>query len=470
MGIGLLAFVADSLLNHFAFGDGWTILWPLNGFTVAALLMLPRSKWPLVILPVALGTYFGEVLDGNGWIDEACIRLISVTEVLLTALCLPAFVNLENWLFQPHIFRRLITALVVGPGGCGLIAAVYYHQFHGTTYIEGFRAWGPADALGLATVMPLVFSIHSSGIRRLFNRKRLGRTTRILGLAFAGSTLIFYQSRYPLIFVLYPILLLVDLKLGFAGSTIAVAWVCLISVWLTTSGYGPFAATNEMPLPSDLSLQIYLGFHILILFPASILFLERRRVYRQLRDAYSQMSQLAAIDQLTGIPNRRSLDAAIVQTWDWHLGDGGQLAVLMVDVDHFKEFNDSLGHQAGDVCLAAVATAIAAPLVGTDAIVARYGGEEFAVLLPTTSPSHVDAVAKSLLQAVRSLKYPHPLRDTVTVSIGCASLKPSIETSSAELINLADQALYLAKKAGRNCVCWMPAGQSIAVKPLVSVA
>jgi diguanylate cyclase (GGDEF)-like protein len=129
-----------------------------------------------------------------------------------------------------------------------------------------------------------------------------------------------------------------------------------------------------------------------------------------------------------------------------------------------------MGHQAGDLCLAAVAKAIATGLVGTDAVVARYGGEEFAVLLPATSVPNVEAVGTGILQDVRSLKYPHPLRGSVTVSIGCALLKPSMATSSAELINLADQALYLAKKAGRNCICWMPDAPSISSQPAGSAA
>ncbi|MCB1954436.1 MAG: diguanylate cyclase [Rhodocyclaceae bacterium] len=163
-------------------------------------------------------------------------------------------------------------------------------------------------------------------------------------------------------------------------------------------------------------------------------------------------------DALTGIDNRRAFDLALPLEWRRAVRGGTCLSLMMIDVDHFKDFNDRYGHPAGDRCLRQVATALQAAVGRPGDMVARYGGEEFAVLLPETAPDAASELAEGIRQAVIDQAIPHdgsPISSVVTVSIGIASAGPvreaSGENTPAELLARADTALYDAKQAGRNC-------------------
>lgn len=453
----LLYATVDVALNKFAFNDGWTILWPLNGVTIALLLMRPRSQWPPILLGVAAGTGLGESLD-NALGFEIGQRVISLVEVLISASLLPAFSTLNDWLRQPHVFRRFVTALVAGPGVSGILAALFFHHVQGTPYLIAFNNWATADALGIAATMPLALSIRSPEMRSLFAPAALPRTLAILILALTCATLSLSVNRYPLLFLLYPVLLLVDSLLAFAGSALAVFVVCLLAVYLATTGRGHFGAwPRDLPVPRDVALQIYLGFHIVALFPASLRILDRKRIAEELRDANVQLTMLASLDGLTGIANRRALDERFALEWNRSLRTGSPLSLLMVDIDCFKLFNDRYGHHAGDQALIKVAGALAALMRRPADLVARFGGEEFAVLLPNTDLTGAAHLAENLRLAVLNLSIAHEGNpwEAITVSIGCAVFFPPTPATAPgqdrfQLLTAADQALYQAKQSGRN--------------------
>jgi integral membrane sensor domain MASE1 len=232
----LVYLAVDVALNRFAFSDGWTLVWPLNGVNVALLLMRPRSAWPWMLLGIELGTGIGECLDDNTVYMAICQRLCSGLEILISALLLPPFSTLDRWLRTPGIFTRFFLALVLGPGISGIIAAVLFLMATGQPFWSGFDAWAGADAVGMAATIPLSLALRSPQMLTLFRRAALSRTLGVLVLAFAGAEVIFSVSRISLIFLLYPLLLLVDSLLGFAGSAVAVVGVLLISVYFTTDG------------------------------------------------------------------------------------------------------------------------------------------------------------------------------------------------------------------------------------------
>jgi len=120
---------------------------------------------------------------------------------------------------------------------------------------------------------------------------------------------IFATSQYPLIFVLYPLLMLVDWMLGLFGSSIALCCACVLAVFLTEHGYGPFANTAALGVSRNLAVQLYLGFHLIGFLPISILFLEQRRMDKELRDSLARAAALATLDGLTNVANRRALDS-----------------------------------------------------------------------------------------------------------------------------------------------------------------
>jgi diguanylate cyclase (GGDEF)-like protein len=452
----LVYFLVDYGLNSFAFSSGWTILWPLNGVTIALLLRRRRRDWPAILIGVAIGTGFGEMFDGNSGVSEIFQRFFSVSEVGISALLLPSFKTLDRWLRTPQIFMRFVGSLVLGPGISGVMAAVYFHQTQHLTYLLGFNNWATADAIGIAATMPLTLSIRSTEMKSLFQGRTVFRTVTILVLAMAVTAGIFSVSRYPLLFLLYPLLLYVDSVLSFPGAALAVGGVCLIAVYNSVHGWGPFGVWPEdLKVSRDVALQFFLGFHMVALFPASLLFMERRRLVETLRLNNERLQTLASFDGLTGIPNRRSLDARFQSEWRRAVRAQTPLALLMIDIDHFKQFNDIYGHQAGDQALQAVAAALGAAMRRSEDLLARFGGEEFAVLLPLTDVEGARIVAESLHAAIVAMGLAHSGSPghSLTISIGCSGCLPTLEKDMSHLLRAADAALYRAKKEGRNRVC-----------------
>jgi diguanylate cyclase (GGDEF)-like protein len=303
--------------------------------------------------------------------------------------------------------------------------------------------------------MPLVLALRSPEIKPLFQRRDLLKTLGVLALVLATAELIFSVTQYPLLFLLYPVLVMTDSLLGFPGSAIAVTGICLVAVYNATNGHGPFGRWPEnRPLPRDAALQIYLGFHTVSLFPASILLMERKRMTEELRKTNLQLNLLVSRDALTGIANRRALDDRIIHEWKRAARAQSWLALLMIDIDHFKQFNDQQGHPAGDLCLRTVAEALSRQARDAQDLVARFGGEEFALLLPDTDLAAALQMGERMRAAVYDLGLDHgasPL-GRVTISVGCAALRPGNATDPAELLRDADAALYGAKRRGRNRV------------------
>ncbi|WP_044874457.1 diguanylate cyclase [Pseudomonas sp. LFM046] len=179
----------------------------------------------------------------------------------------------------------------------------------------------------------------------------------------------------------------------------------------------------------------------------------RVQTHLRLQQHTAMMRQLANRDGLTGLYNRRCFDEALTQEFERHRRQSLPLALALIDIDHFKAYNDHYGHPQGDVCLQRVATAIETAARRPGELVARYGGEEFVTILPHCDAHDAKKFAERLCEVVRSLQLAHRTSETaelVTISVGVASLVPSVESTTLQLIALADQALYQAKAAGRN--------------------
>jgi diguanylate cyclase (GGDEF)-like protein len=179
----------------------------------------------------------------------------------------------------------------------------------------------------------------------------------------------------------------------------------------------------------------------------------RVRMVLDLKRQRDLLGRLSFTDGLTGIANRRRFDNVLDQEWKRAVRSRTPLSLCILDVDHFKRFNDAAGHVAGDDCLRRLAGAAAASLHRPGDLVARYGGEEFALVLPETDAGGAQAVARRVQAAVAALAIPHPdsgVEPVVTVSIGAATAVPGAQAGPALLVEAADRALYRAKDLGRN--------------------
>jgi len=187
----------------------------------------------------------------------------------------------------------------------------------------------------------------------------------------------------------------------------------------------------------------------------------RKAAEEDLEKAFRLVENLASLDGLTEIANRRRLDHVLEHEWRLAVRTGTDISLLLIDVDHFKPYNDLYGHLAGDDCLRRLAKVVMEMVSRPSDLVARYGGEEFAVVLPNTPEDGARQVAGRIRAAIHALAMPHEgnSHGVVTVSIGCATQNPHAGSRLDGLIDAADHALYRAKHAGRNAVeC---AGQEI---------
>lgn len=182
---------------------------------------------------------------------------------------------------------------------------------------------------------------------------------------------------------------------------------------------------------------------------------ERKRMEEALVHANHTLQRLSTLDGLTDIPNRRAFDRRYDEEWRRAVRHSSPLSLIVFDVDLFKSYNDTYGHQQGDECLKKVAKAAQSVLNRPSDYIARYGGEEFAVILPDTGPEGARLIAERICRAVAELEIPHRgshVRPSVTVSVGVASTMPTVDSSELRLIAGADEAMYRAKRSGRNRV------------------
>lgn len=182
----------------------------------------------------------------------------------------------------------------------------------------------------------------------------------------------------------------------------------------------------------------------------------RVRTHLTLKAQSDLLRSMAFIDGLTGLANRRRFDECLETEWRHCRRHKIPLALFLIDIDHFKKYNDCNGHLDGDVCLQEVASTLKNQLRRPHDLVARYGGEEFACILPGTDEKNALQKARAILQAVRERRIPHATSDTapfVTVSLGLAVTVPTRDQQPNQLVALSDARLYQAKQNGRNQVC-----------------
>ncbi len=182
---------------------------------------------------------------------------------------------------------------------------------------------------------------------------------------------------------------------------------------------------------------------------------ERKKAEQKLQEAYNAVEALAVTDALTGLANRRRFDQYLATEWRRSLRDRQPLSLLMLDVDKFKAYNDTYGHQRGDSCLKQIAEACMDVVSRPGDLVARFGGEEFVVILPNTENEGAEHIANEICEALRARRLPHSgnAPGIVTISAGCATMIPRFGKHAPDLIEMTDKALYRAKYNGRDRVC-----------------
>ena len=603
----LLAFGVFVLGTGFKLLTGGAInissLWLANGLTLGVLLTTPRGHWPLLLFASVTGSVAGALYLHADPQVIAWIAGFNMVEVLVAAWLLPAQIDSAAQLTRRKNFLAfLLIGVVLAPLVMVTLLGAYNYVTHQRFDMEVIQRVLVGHALGIVIMTPVTLALRTREVRRLLDPDVMPGMLVALAVLTLVTIGVFWQSMLPLLFLIFPPMLLVASRGGFVGTALALLLVVVVGTVATANNHGPIAMISALfpganrPLFASefVLLQIFVAALLVTLFPMIVSIAEGRRaqaasgelqnrlrllmehsfdvviltdldgrrlyaspavrdvlgyepdvflqqtwrdylatedvptVERMIRDARRnpvlramtvrvrhaagheiwieshikhfrdrsivmtqaeqkldlncgpngdegfivtvrditrrrememalesanvELATLVWKDSLTGLANRRRFDEALQEAWQKALLGGWPLAVLMIDVDHFKQFNDCYGHQHGDLCLLGVSDAIASGLFHPEDLAARYGGEEFAVILQKTDTDDAAHVAERIRLAVHSMGRPHavsPLR-VLTVSIGVAASRAVAHGNPAAIVTAADEALYISKDEGRN--------------------
>ena len=556
-------------------------VWVANGLLLAYLLLAPRWRWPAYLLTGFLALSVRSMLIHARWSEFLLYNVLNIAEVMTGALLLRRrSTMLPRFTERGYLIRFFGFAVLAGPALAGGIYALVFPFWAHPALPHPFLSWMAADSLGIAIATPAFAAVLQTRFRNTVDwRQNWIYPVLLLG----GTIAAFAQNRAPLIYFIYPLLVLVLVRLGLGYASLFTILVAAIAEWLTICGHGRFAAEGFVsPALPGMHLQAAVASAIMLVYgisvvlerqksterrlqetvslhrlvtensrdliiladfngnrsyvssssesmggwkpeeaaalaglelvhpddqlkaeaamrelrsgsegamvecrirkrdgeylwveaalrvvhdpgtgaPSGILNIvrdisERKRSEQQLQDAYRAVEALALTDGLTGLANRRRFDQYLATEWRRGMRARQPLSLLMLDVDLFKPYNDSYGHQRGDSCLKQIAESCMDVVSRPGDLVARCGGEEFVVTMPNTEGEGAMQVAEEICEALRSRRLPHnesPL-GIVTISIGCATLVPAFGKHAPDLIAIADHALYAAKHNGRNQVC-----------------
>jgi diguanylate cyclase (GGDEF)-like protein len=361
----------------------------------------------------------------------------------------------------------------------GLVAVLLYSAFAISDRSMVPDVYREAWAIRFLLVVPLTL-LCTFGLYKV-NSLRLRETLLALMMIVSGASLpwiallsthpnaMHYQTGITLIILFGNIVL----NLRFRSA--------LITSTILTLAYGlSLFQVSAMPPEVRLNNWMFCFAAVLISLIANFrMDQDQRRAYQarlreqerntELTHAVELLARLSAEDALTQIANRREFDRRLDIEWGRARRDGQPLALIMIDIDCFKNYNDHYGHPAGDACLQRIAAALSAIPKRAADLVARFGGEEFVVLLPATPVEEAARLAERLRQALVDLQIPHAtsrVASGITASFGVAAMRPASQLQAAELVAAADAALYVAKEQGRNRVVAQAAGTEAAASSL----
>jgi diguanylate cyclase (GGDEF)-like protein len=439
--------------------EGVATIWLSNGILFGLLITRPRQEWlAWFLVGLAADTVADSVLVRDTFGLALGVSLANSVEVITSTLVLTrifgAPLNLSR---RIPLVGFLFVSVICATALCSAIGASWTLLYMPTagTWLQMFRTWYLGDILGMALLAPLVFMLQRPGFFSVLHSNRLHRTLPLLALAALASCVVFTHSTDPLIFLLFPVLLLVVFRLGFSGTVLTIFLMAALSIGFTIKGYGPLMliAGEHQMLHRIVIAQVFLAVAIFTTFPVAALLEERTALQAELAENEARYRRMANADELTGLFNRRAFNHHLDTLWTEAIRTGDPVAIILLDADFFKNYNDLYGHLGGDECLRRIADAIAlcAP---PDSFVARFGGEEFAVLLAGPSARFALHIAEEVRRSVFNLGIEHTgsHHGVQTVSLGVSTLEPRAGSPSIELLSSADRALYQAKALGRNRV------------------
>ncbi len=443
------------------------VVWLPNAVLLAALLRFRgRRGWIMACLCFCSEVSFP--LPRIPTIEEVLLGLGNVSEVVFIYLLLHRAKVLPTLERSRDLVAFMLAGPFLGAMLAALFAAAVIRGLEGgpAPYLTLMRLWWFGDALGLMIYTPLLLA---------FTQKQ-NEPIRLRWMDYAG--LIFTAVLGVLVFpplpgvtgqlplnpmLLLPAIAFLALRCGVRWTSAGIASISLAVAWtLTIRPYAPGQATVYLDI---IQAQEFVLVLCVVGLGFAVLLRELRRTERALEDkvrartraledANAKLTELSTTDSLTNLANRRHFDDVLTREWDRARRTREPLALLMLDVDWFKAYNDHYGHQMGDDCLSSIANIFSLNTRRSSDVVARYGGEEFAVIIPETDADGAHKVAETIRKALEAsgLKHEASPFGVLTISIGVAVMVPDDDQHPAALLTRADGALYQAKQNGRNQV------------------
>ncbi len=375
--------------------------------------------FPLMVFPPSLEAFFRQECEAD--------RLRHVTNSGLAAVLLFAGLLISDWLLTPETVG-LAAALRLGVFAPMVLGGLWVLR---RLRIPLLTEWGIALAGMLAILLTGVILLKAD------SRWALSRVVELNIIVVYTCTL----ARF------WP-------AIAMAG------WVVLVQAFLVCTlpdFTGVVGINASLLVLVVMAFTLFGNYTLERLERHAFLMAQRERALQDALEAsHAQLAHLATTDALTDVANRRSAEAFLSQTWTHAQRRDLSVALIAIDVDHFKRYNDHHGHQAGDRCLQAVARALSSCSRRAGDLVARMGGEEFLLIMVDVDQRTALSVAQRLRDAVRGLAVPHGAPGcgpVVTVSVGVATARPGQSVALNDSLKQADEALYAAKGGGRNRVC-----------------
>lgn len=433
------------------------VLWPTNGLVLGACLMASARSARHTMAAAFVGNALASWAVREDLGMSLGLPLANLLETGSAWWALRAIVARHPNLGHPQVLWRFtVFAVLLAPALSGAVATAVLMNAPDSRWAV-FVGWWASDALGMALFAPLAVTFRPAEWKAYWTRARLVPLLAPLVGLIAVSMLVFSQNRYPLLFFVFPPLIWLVFRWGFAGAAVGGLALVLVSFPLTYLGLGPMMLLADHSVGQRFFLlQVFMGTALLSALPVGMILDHRNQLLARLRRREVELEHLAMHDALSGLLNRRGLSVALDNELGLAQQAGRALSVVVLDVDMFKNYNDTYGHPRGDECLAWLGTEIRRAAERADGVGGRQGGEEFAAVLPGLTAAAALAWAERLRARVEAADREHrgsPL-GRVTVSLGVAGWDPSGRTlpDGAALIEAADAALYQAKRAGRNQV------------------
>lgn len=454
---GLLYLALAALTIHLTSnGRDIATLWPANAVLLAILMRREPRQWCEILAAGFLANVLANLITRGTVAAPLMYGLMNIIEVAVAALIFRYSRVDSSPLTNPSALVRfvfgagLVAPIVSGVGGAATATLVF-----GQPFGSSFTTWFWADSLGLLIFTPFCLSLFDGEYVRCFRERSMSQRAEVAGLhliTIVAALTVFHTSQ-PLLFALFPPVMLVTFRAGQLGTQISVLLVATIGAIATMHGQGPVSLAGPDSTDQAVYFQTFLAILLLSCLPMTAGLSARATRTKQLTETErslhrekADLARQASTDVLTGLLNRAGFAAAMDEALAGAAGSSSWL--IAIDIDHFKQVNDRYGHQVGDEALIWVSSVLRSVLRQDD-VLGRLGGDEFLLLLTGSSNEEARAICDRLVAGVSAA--PRYIGgDYLHLSISCGAAKATPDHRPADLVRCADEALYRAKAAGRD--------------------